>query len=261
MEIIIAFLVFTIGTVFGSFFTLAVYRIPLKKDITHERSFCPNCNHRLEFLDLIPVWSYLFLRGKCRYCKEKVRPRYLILEVMSGLIFLIQYLSLDIDIVDITYLFCGINYCNITNKMIYFIFFICFYITNAIILGINKEYKNISVNVLVFGVITQILYLVYMYFYMKIHLISIIAIIITILLLIINIKLKKEMINNFAFIFYEISFLGYIKTFIFIILVLVVIGLALIKNKIKKEDNKNTIYGFFIGISAIISQVLLDFFV
>ena len=51
MNTILYALIFIIGTLFGSFFTLAVYRIPLGKDITHERSFCPNCNHRLEFLD------------------------------------------------------------------------------------------------------------------------------------------------------------------------------------------------------------------
>ena len=81
MEILFIIMFFFIGTVFGSFFTLAVYRIPLKKNITYERSFCPNCEHRLEFKDLIPVFSYIFLKGKCRYCGQKVRPRYLILEI------------------------------------------------------------------------------------------------------------------------------------------------------------------------------------
>ena len=75
IQIIIAISTFIIGATLGSFYTLAVYRIPLNKDITHERSFCPNCNHRLEFLDLIPILSYIFLGGKCRYCHEKIRPR------------------------------------------------------------------------------------------------------------------------------------------------------------------------------------------
>ena len=66
MNIVLYTLIFIIGTLFGSFFTLAVYRIPLGKDITHERSFCPNCNHKLQFLDLIPILSYIFLGGKCR---------------------------------------------------------------------------------------------------------------------------------------------------------------------------------------------------
>ena len=106
-------MIFIIGTVFGSFFTLAVYRIPLKQNITHERSYCPKCNHRLEFLDLIPVLSYIFLGGKCRYCKDKIRPRYLILELISGIILLLFAMSLKLDIynLEITkllYMFFGI---------------------------------------------------------------------------------------------------------------------------------------------------------
>ena len=89
MDIIFYIAIFIIGTVFGSFYTLAVYRIPKRQDITHTHSYCPKCEHKLGFLDLIPVWSYIFLGGKCRYCKEKIRPRYFILELMSGIIFLI----------------------------------------------------------------------------------------------------------------------------------------------------------------------------
>ena len=59
---------FIIGTLFGSFFTLATYRIPRKQDIMIKRSYCPNCKHELGFFDLIPILSYLFLGGKCKYC-------------------------------------------------------------------------------------------------------------------------------------------------------------------------------------------------
>lgn len=83
MQIFIYIEIFILGIVFGSFFTLAVYRIPLKQDITHTRSYCPKCNHRLEFLDLIPIFSYIFLRGRCRYCKEPIRIRYFLLELLS----------------------------------------------------------------------------------------------------------------------------------------------------------------------------------
>ena len=88
MKIVLYIYIYIIGVVLGSFFTLAIHRIPRKQDITHTRSYCPNCNHRLNFLDLIPVLSYIFLGGKCRYCHEKIRPRYLIIEVLSGIAFL-----------------------------------------------------------------------------------------------------------------------------------------------------------------------------
>ena len=104
MYIFFYLLLFVIGTLFGSFYTLAVYRIPKRQDIVHTHSYCPNCNHKLGFLDLIPIISYLFLRGKCKYCKEKIRIRYLILEVLSGSLFvLIAYLfELKIETINIT---------------------------------------------------------------------------------------------------------------------------------------------------------------
>ena len=94
MNIFFYTIIFLIGITFGSFYTLAVYRIPKGEDITHTHSYCPNCNHKLGFLDLIPVFSYIFLGGKCRYCKKPVRIRYLLLEITSGLIFVIAYFML-----------------------------------------------------------------------------------------------------------------------------------------------------------------------
>ena len=83
METLILVVIFIIGTLFGSFFTLATYRIPKHQDITHTRSYCPKCDHKLGFFDMFPILSYILLGGKCRYCKNKISPRYLILEVLS----------------------------------------------------------------------------------------------------------------------------------------------------------------------------------
>ena len=82
---------FVIGTLFGSFFTLATYRIPRKQDIMVKRSYCTNCKHNLGFFDLIPVLSYVFLGGKCRYCKGKISIRYPLFEVANGIFFLLTY--------------------------------------------------------------------------------------------------------------------------------------------------------------------------
>ena len=62
MEIFINIIIFITGTLFGSFCTLAVYRIPRGEDIILKNSYCPNCNHKLGILDLFPVLSYIFLR-------------------------------------------------------------------------------------------------------------------------------------------------------------------------------------------------------
>ena len=61
METIIFIIIFIIGAFFGSFYSLATYRIPKGQDITHSRSYCPNCDHKLGFLDLFPILSYIFL--------------------------------------------------------------------------------------------------------------------------------------------------------------------------------------------------------
>ena len=141
-SIILYIFMFITGTVFGSFYTLAVYRIPLKQDITHTRSYCPKCNHKLQFFDLIPILSYIFLGGKCRYCKEKIRPRYLILETLSGLVFVLFAMYLKIDLLNIEY-----------NKIIMLVFGILFFSVIFIQVGIFKEYKNIQISVFNFGMI------------------------------------------------------------------------------------------------------------
>lgn len=152
MNAIIYFFMFTMGAVLGSFYTLAVYRIPLKQDITHTRSYCPKCNHKLNFLDLIPILSYIFLGGKCRYCKEKIRPRYLILEVSSGLVFLLFAILLKIDLLNINY-----------SKIATLIFGVLFLSTVFIIIGIFKEYKKIQQSVFNFGILAEACYMIYLY--------------------------------------------------------------------------------------------------
>ena len=151
-QIIIYINIFIIGTVMGSFFTLATYRIPLKQDILYTRSYCPKCNNKLKFLDLIPILSYIFLKGKCRYCHEKIKPRYIIIEFFSGLFYLLFVVSLKID-------FLNIQVEQIA-QLIYGTFMIsAFFIVG----GIAKETRKISKGTLLFGVIIQTIYIIYLY--------------------------------------------------------------------------------------------------
>ena len=134
MDYILYLLIFCIGTVFGSFFTLAVYRIPLRQDITHTRSYCPKCNHKLSFFDMIPILSYCFLGGKCRYCKEKIRPRYLMLEILSGIVFLLFAVSIKLNIFNLN-----------VQVLAYLIMGLLYISTLFIIAGIDKEnIKNLQ---------------------------------------------------------------------------------------------------------------------
>ena len=152
MTILIYFIMFIIGITIGSFCTLAVYRIPLKKDITHERSFCPNCNHKLSFWDLIPILSYVFLGGKCRYCKKPIRIRYLVLEILSGMIAVLLVLSMNIffNEIDISKFIC--------------LFFDTLYIIGIVIIaGIDKEKKIIESSVLIYNIVVTCTYILYLF--------------------------------------------------------------------------------------------------
>ena len=151
MNIIFYLTIFIIGTLFGSFYTLAVYRIPKRQDIVHTHSYCPNCNHKLGLLDLFPIFSYILLGGKCRYCKQKIRPRYLILESLSGVLFLV-----------IAYLM-GLTVYNLNKTTIIEYCFVVLYLTFIILMaGIDKETKKIDKAVNIYGIVISIIYMVYL---------------------------------------------------------------------------------------------------
>lgn len=77
-------IIFIYGIVIGSFLNVCIYRIPNEESIVLPSSHCGSCNHRLGWLDLVPVLSYICLRGKCRYCGQKISLRYPMVEVLTG---------------------------------------------------------------------------------------------------------------------------------------------------------------------------------
>ena len=97
-EIILGIIVFLFGTVFGSFYNVVIYRLPAEMPISKGRSMCFTCKHPLGPLDLVPLLSYIFLGGKCRYCKTKFSPRYFFVELLTGLLFLLAYYKYSISI-------------------------------------------------------------------------------------------------------------------------------------------------------------------
>ena len=158
MNIFFYCIIFAIGILFGSFFTLAVYRIPRKEDIIKTHSYCPNCNAKLGFLELIPVFSYIFLRGKCKHCGDKIRPRYLLLELLSGATFVLLALAIDLNVYNL----------DITS-LVFFAFSSLYITTIFLIAGIDKEHRKIEKSVLYFGVIISLIYIVYLYCILYIH--------------------------------------------------------------------------------------------
>ncbi len=88
---IIIFL-FIIGAIFGSFMNVCIYRLPRKESIVFPRSRCPLCGTAIRWFDNIPVLSYIFLRGKCRSCGGRISPRYVAVEILSGIMCALLFL-------------------------------------------------------------------------------------------------------------------------------------------------------------------------
>jgi leader peptidase (prepilin peptidase)/N-methyltransferase len=84
----IAVATFALGLAFGSFLNVCIYRLPLDLSVVSPGSACPHCKHAVRFYDNVPVLSWLILRGRCRDCKAPISPRYLVIELLTALLFL-----------------------------------------------------------------------------------------------------------------------------------------------------------------------------
>ena len=88
---VIASAIFVLGLAFGSFLNVCIYRLPLGISVVTPRSACPQCKHPIALYDNIPILSWLILKGRCRQCKARISPRYLTIELLTGVLFLACY--------------------------------------------------------------------------------------------------------------------------------------------------------------------------
>ena len=95
------------GIVIGSFVNVLILRIPIKESVALTRSHCMTCGHVLSWYELIPLFSYLFLGGKCRHCKTHISAQYPIVEALNGILYVILYLACGIGIECILYCLCA----------------------------------------------------------------------------------------------------------------------------------------------------------
>ena len=95
-NIMIVILVFIFGTLIGSFLNVVIYRIPKGESIAFPASKCQSCQTPLKWYHNIPIFSWLFLRGKCGFCKERISAQYPIIEFITGIIFVILYIKLGL---------------------------------------------------------------------------------------------------------------------------------------------------------------------
>ena len=91
-------LAFILGSIWGSFCNVCIYRLPLEQNVMKGRSFCPSCKEQISWFDNIPFFSFLFLKGKCRKCNIGISIQYFIVELISALSFLLIFYIYGISI-------------------------------------------------------------------------------------------------------------------------------------------------------------------
>ena len=89
MDLIPQVFVFVFGTLIGSFTNAVLWRLRTGESFIFGRSYCPHCRHELSAPDLVPVFSYVLLAGRCRYCRKGIHPHYIAVELAMGLLFLL----------------------------------------------------------------------------------------------------------------------------------------------------------------------------
>lgn len=149
---------FILGIIVGSFLNVLIYRLPKKIEVTFSRSFCPECGHKLGFFDLIPLFSYIFLKGKCRYCNAKISFIYPFIEFITGLIFVIAFIYYGFSLLYLKFIIFAsilivisiidLRTMEIEDSPLYFGFFM-----GVIFLLIEKNYLNTLYGIIIVGVI------------------------------------------------------------------------------------------------------------
>lgn len=98
MNIYYIIVFFILGVVLGSFYNVVGFRLPKGESILKPRnSYCPNCNHKLKPLELVPIFSFLFQKGKCKSCKQRISLFYPFIELLTGALFAVCYYSFGIS--------------------------------------------------------------------------------------------------------------------------------------------------------------------
>lgn len=159
--------VFLIGLCVGSFLNVCIYRIPKEESIAFPPSHCTNCRYKLKAKDLIPILSYLCLKGKCRNCKRKISLRYPIIEILNGLLYLLLLFKFGLSLNFIFYslltsLLIVISLIDLDTKYIYSSTTIFGLILGIIYIGVGWYLNDLNIiNNLLGGIIGfSIIYLI-----------------------------------------------------------------------------------------------------
>lgn len=160
MNIFYLIIFFILGTLFGSFFTVIGLRLPNHEDFIKTRSHCDTCNHKLSLIDMVPLFSYIFLRGKCRYCHTKINPLSTYMEFFTGILFALSFyvfgfsyellIALGMVAMLVIISISDLSYYIIPDEVLFF-FSIYFSIINIINNGIQSAIISIGSGIVLFG--------------------------------------------------------------------------------------------------------------
>jgi len=241
-QFITGLIIFTIGLVIGSFSNVCIYRLPRNESLIFPGSHCPKCYKPIKYYDNIPLVSYLILKGKCRYCQEKISGQYPLVEFLTSFIYLILFLSYGLQWRTFVYmLLCSaliiITFIDLKEKIIPDVISLPF-----IALGFILSFflKNISTTDSLLGILTG---------GGSLLLIAVVG----------SFIFKKEAMGGGdiklaamigAFLGWQFTILSLFLGFFFGSIIGVII---LIKNKGNKEQNDSVPFGPFIALGTIIA--------
>lgn len=159
MYVLCIIIMFILGTVFGSFFNVVGYRLPKGESIVTPPSHCVNCNHRLKWYELIPIFSFLIQGGKCRKCKTKISFFYPVFEFCCGFLFALAFVIFEFDpkiIIALTFISMLIiivvsdyHYMIIPDEVLIF-FSLCLAVEIGALYGLNELFLSVSDGILAF---------------------------------------------------------------------------------------------------------------
>lgn len=172
--VILSLIVAFYGLFIGSFLNVCIYRIPLNQTVITVPSHCTTCNHKLAWYDLFPLFSYLFLGGKCRYCKAHISVQYPLVEALNSVMW---FFTFYLTIKSYSYIFCLQSVLmGILN---------CLFVSALIVLsGIDIFHQEVPVKVNIFILILGIISLIIDHEFWASHVIGLFAVSLPMLVLV-----------------------------------------------------------------------------
>lgn len=157
--------IFVFGIVIGSFLNVCIYRIPKKEDIVKINSHCMSCNYKLKWYDLVPIFSYIFLGGRCRECKTKLSIQYPIIEGLNGILYVLVFLVNGFIIESLLYclMFSALLTLSVIDFRTYEIpFGINLFILTLGLIRVALDYRNFLDYLIGFLCVSGFLYLLFL---------------------------------------------------------------------------------------------------